>query len=316
MGVLALALLAALIGIFISVSESPVLIAFSLVLLCCYSSFAAYVASKVEGPSVRRVTQLAAFLLVVALALFGFVGAEYVGVRGFIISYVAVVLLIPVVRGIKLLRTRWSGRAFFLSWLLVLVPVLLPWLLGAGTTLHAFYGSQFHVPSDRLEISAPQRFFASVDVLAHAVLFMTLSLACWGYLGRVIPLMHDVIVPVVAFIFIALTSLVFMLVTFDPALSAAEGARRDWGMGRVPKEYYGVSAEPTCLTPVTPSATIPGYGRRLSDRVVYAYFGTVDGNSIFWNPKTDKSFRVPSDDVRITPATSDRPGESIPKGCP
>lgn len=308
-------LLSGFFGILFSVVPgSSRLILVALAIGC--GSRAVVLARRSEGSSAKQRAALLAVGMVTSAFFVGAIASSLAGGREILLVSGAVALLIPTVRGISLLRGRWRGRTFALSWLLVLIPVIIPWVFGSGTALHALYGSKFELPFNRMEASGPQKFFASLYVTAYAAVFLALALALWGYVTKIFPLMHHIMVPVAAFIVISAALLVFFEVALQPAGDAGERAFDDWERGRFPQGYFGIVAEPVCVVAVNPRASIPGYGPVYDPRAVYAYFGIVDSRAILWSPASKKGFTVAADDVRILPVTSGRPGERIPRRCP
>jgi hypothetical protein len=79
-------------------------------------------------------------------------------------------------------------------------------------------------------------------------------------------------------------------------VQAAASARSD---GRVPA-VYGYSPDIACVTPVSPSVAYEGFSLPTSWATLV--FGSSNGQTAVWDPRTGQTTLVSTDDVRITPA--------------
>ncbi|MFG3099750.1 hypothetical protein ACGFZL_04330 [Streptomyces sp. NPDC048182] len=237
--------------------------------------------------------------------------AEALGVH----LLVAGLLIVP--PGIRRLVALEGARKPFLTAAAVAVlPVLVTTLGGLDPVLFTFYGAQFDVRAEEMDVAKVWQLVASVHIVLTASALSLLLLSLWGY-GR--SLFRDdtlrLLIPVLALIGSAALVLPWTWIVADHAEASGRAAVQQWRAGHVPDHYFGAEPEPVCVSPVVPAHDLPLYGHRLDPRQVYGAFGVVDGEVTLWDPASGDAFSVASDSVQVLPAGGGEPGSAIPRTC-
>ncbi|MGQ4387379.1 hypothetical protein [Streptomyces sp. SAS_270] len=206
-------------------------------------------------------------------------------------------------RGVYLLFRQLAGRQILATVSVALLPAALPGLAGWGAAVHVFYGAEFGIPPEDMDIAQVWRFLASAWVFVTA---LALTLAVGGVIGYVVHyrlvMVERVTMPVLVLTVFLAYLLAGMLLILDPPSQAGERAKADVAARQVPAPYFGIHAEPVCLVPVESVSKIPVVGGRLDPSRVYLSFGVVDGTAALWDPESKRDLRVPADKITLLPA--------------
>ncbi|MCR3727950.1 hypothetical protein FHS35_004824 [Streptomyces umbrinus] len=260
----------------------------------------------------RVQAQLVAALLIPTLVI---CGASYRWSPHLMVeALVTVVAALGLGRGVYLLFRQLAGRQILITVSVALLPVMVPVFAGWGAAVHVFYGAEFGIPPEDMNIAQVWRFLASAWVFATA---LVLALAFCGVIGYVVHyrlVVTERVTTAVLLLTIFLSYvLAALLLIFDPPSEAGERAKADIAAGRVPGQYLGIHAEPVCLIPVEPIRKIPVAGGRLDPAHVYLSFGIVDGTAALWDPASGQDLRVPAGKVTVLPAELN--SGRIPEDC-
>ncbi|MEU8887060.1 hypothetical protein [Streptomyces sp. NPDC048442] len=268
-------------------------------------------------PARRRYAFFALALVCVALFGLTLAGSVFLGAGEVAWGLGFVIGSLVGVQGIRLLLSSWSKRQFGLVVAITLAPVLFPPLLGAGSLIPAFYGLDFGVPPEDMDITSPQKALVFLEALGSSAVVLLFFLAVWGYFRHYRPWPMDRKLTPVFALFTALVALAtWLFVVVEPAFDAGQAARAELTALRVPDAYSGLAPEPVCVTPVVPLRKLPADGQLLDPSRVYASFGAVDGKLTLWDLRTQESFPVPASKVRVLAAGSGKVGAEFPQTCP
>ncbi|MHA4816671.1 hypothetical protein ACXZ65_20195 [Streptomyces aculeolatus] len=184
----------------------------------------------------------------------------------------------------------------------IFIPVLLPWLGGAGSLLHLFYAAEFGISPDDVRISSTARAFASLIVFAIFTAVSAALLALWGYVKHYRLLLIDrFLTPIFWLLGILGYGLVLITLILAPPEDAAREAKSALEAREIPEIYFGIRAAPTCVRPVKEIDEIPVSGGSLDPSRPYVSFGPAHGSVKLWDPKTRDRLSLSTDDVSLIP---------------